>query len=311
MTIDRISTNMQAQYMMTELAAANAKLNESQQQVASGKVANDYAGYGDKTAALEAARSAATRAEAYKSATQTALNQANLQDTQLNTLSNLSNQLRQDVTKAVADNDGSSLMSQVQSIFDQALQVLNSKDGNGNYLFGGDKNSTPPVTATTLSALQALPSASNAFANGKVAASVNVADGETVTVGVLASDAGTQLLQTIKNIVDFNAGASGPLGSALTSTQSNFLSGEIQTATTAAQSVNNVMAGNGAVYNRLKGAISHQDTLSTLYKGFTSDIEDVDMTQAITNLNQNQTALQAALQVTARLNQVSLLNYIK
>ncbi len=44
-------------------------------------------------------------------------------------------------------------MSQVQSIFDQAVQVLNSKDANGNYLFGGDKNNTAPVTATSLSAL--------------------------------------------------------------------------------------------------------------------------------------------------------------
>ncbi len=311
MTIDRISTNMQAQYMMNELSVANAKLNQSQQQVSSGKVANDYAGYGDKTAALEAARSAATRADAYKTATQSALDQANLQDTQLNTLSDLSNQLRQAVTTAVANGDASSLMPSVQSIFDQAVQVLNSKDSNGNYLFGGDKNNTAPVTATTFSALQALPSASNAFANGTVAASVNVADGETVKVGVLASDAGTKLLQTIKDIVDYDASASGPLTGTISGAKSNFLSGEIQTATTAAQSVNDVLASNGAVYNRLKGAIDHQTTLSTLYQGFTSDIEDVDMTQAITNLNQNQTALQAALQVTAKLNQVSLLNYLK
>jgi flagellar hook-associated protein 3 FlgL len=41
-----------------------------------------------------------------------------------------------------------------------------------------------------------------------------------------------------------------------------------------------------------------------------SNIEDVDMPTAITQLNQNQTALQAALQVTAQLNQVSLLNYL-
>jgi flagellar hook-associated protein 3 FlgL len=215
------------------------------------------------------------------------------------------------VTKTVANDDSSTMMSELQGLYNQAVQVLNSKDGNGNYLFGGDNNSTPPVTATSLSALQALPSAANAFVNGKVAASVNVADGETVKIGVLASDAGTKLLQTIKDIADYNAGANGPFTGKLTGAQNTFLSGAIGTATTAAQTVNTVLAGNGTVYNRLKNAIDHQTTMNNLYTGFTSDIEDVDMAKAVTNLNQNQTALQAALQVTAKLNQVSLLNYLK
>lgn len=311
MTIERVATSMQTQYMLTQLATAGANLNTSQQQVATGKVATNYAGYGDKTAALEAARSAATRAEAYKASTQKALDQANLQDTQLSTLSDLSNQLRQAVTTAVASNDGTQLMSQVQGIFEQAVQVLNAKDANGNYLFGGDNNGTPPVTVSTLAGLSALGSGAAAFVNGSIASSVNVADGQNAKVGVLASDAGAQLMQVIKDVSDFNLGASGPFGAGLTGGQSSFLSGAIQSATTAAQSVNAVMASNGETYNRLKDAVSHQDTLSTLYQGFTTDIEDVDMAQAVTNLNQNQTALQAALKVTSQLNQISLLNYLK
>ena len=311
MSIDRVATSMQAQYMLAQLATASVKLDESRNQVATGKVAGDYAGYGDKTAALEAARSAAARAEGYKAATQSALSQADLQDTQLSTLSDLANQLRQAVTTAAANNDGSQLMSQVQSIFDQVVQVLNAKDSNGNYLFGGDKNSTPPITVTTLSDLAAAPDAASVFANGKIASAINVADGQTVTVGVLASDAGEQLMQSIKDIADFNGGANGPFNSTLTAAQTSFLSSSIQSTTASSQTVNHVLGENGTTYNRLKDAITHQDTLSTLYKGFTSDIEDVDMTQAITNMNQSQTALQAALQVTAQLNQISLLNYLK
>lgn len=311
MTVERVATAMQTQYMLTQLASAGVNLDTSQQQVASGKVASDYAGYGDKTAALEAARSAATRAAAYQASTQKAVDQANLQDTQLSTLSDLSNQLRQAVTSAVANNDATQLMSQVQGIFDQAVQVLNSKDSNGNYLFGGDNNGTPPVTVSTLAGLSGLGSGAAAFVNGQIASSVNVADGQSVKVGVLASDAGAQLMQAIKDVSDFNLGASGPFGAGLTGGQSTFLSGAIQTTTAAAQSVNAVMATNGETYNRLKDAVSHQDTLSTLYQGFTSDIENVDMAQAVTNLNQNQTAMQAALKVTSQLNQISLLNYLK
>lgn len=311
MTIDRVATSMQSQYLMAQVAKTSANVSDSQVQIASGKIANDYTGFGDKTAALEIARSAAARADAYKAATETALTQADLQNTQLTTLSDLAGQLRQAVTKAVAGNDGSNLMASVQSIFDEAVQVLNTKDASDNYLFGGDNNGTAPVAVATLADLSALPGAASAFANGGLSATVNVADGESVKVGVLASDAGSDLLQAIKDIADFNAGASGPLGSTLTDAQSTFLSGEIATAVTASKAVNDVAALNGGTYNRLKEAIARQDTLSTLYRGFTSDIEDADMTKAILNLNQNQMALQAALQVTARLSQVSLLNFLK
>ncbi len=71
------------------------------------------------------------------------------------------------------------------------------------------------------------------------------------------------------------------------------------------------MAVNGGTYNRLKDAVAHQDTLSRSIRASPRTSRDVDMAKAITNLNQNQTALQAALQVTARLNQISLLNYLK
>lgn len=310
MTIERVSTNAQTQFMLSQIGQANLNLDQTQNQVASGKIATDYAGLGDKTAILEAARSAASRADAYQSATQLALTQADLQNTQLSTLSNLAGQLRQAVTTALANNDASTLMTQAQSIYDQAVQILNTKDANGNYMYGGNKDNVPPVKAANLSDLSALPSAASAFDNGTVARSVNVADGETVKIGLLGSDIGTGLLQSLKNIADFNAGANGNFGQKLTGVQSDFLSGAIQSATAVSQNLNNVAAANGYTYNRLQDASDRQQATSTLYKGFTSDLEDVDMAQAVSKLNQNQVALQAALQVTSQLNKISLLNYL-
>jgi flagellar hook-associated protein 3 FlgL len=50
--------------------------------------------------------------------------------------------------------------------------------------------------------------------------------------------------------------------------------------------------------------------MATLYKGFISGIQDTNMADAATQLSLNQTAFQAALHVTAGLNQLSLLNYL-
>jgi len=310
MSVERVATNAQAQYLLSEIMQRTQALTTSQQQVASGKVSTTYAGIGNKTSALEAARASAARADAYQSATNAALNQVNLQDTELTQLSSISHQLQQALSDATGKDDATGLMQQVQNIFDQASQVLNAKDASGNYLFGGDKDNTPPLNVTSLSDLANLANVSDAFSNGTQKKSVMVADGQSVQIGMLASDIGTQLMQALKDIASFAAGPDGNFGTQLTSAQSDFLSGEIPLAQTATHGANAATASNGYINNQLTDASNQQQALSTLYGGFVSNIENVDMPTAISELNQNQTALQAALQVTAQLGQISLLNYL-
>ena len=309
MTIDRIATNTQAHYLLSQIMNANSTLETTQAQVASGKVSTNYVGIGDKTAALEAARAAAARADAYASNTQLAVTQTDLQDTQLTTLSSLAEQLKEAIATAVGNSDGAGLMATAQAVFDQAASILNSTDFNGNYIYGGGQGSTKPFTATALSDLDG-GSVSSFFQNGTQKKSVLVGDGQSVQIGVLASDVGTELMTALKNLVSADV-PSGSLDGALTSAQAANLTDDVlPSATQAYTDLNTATAVNGDIYNRLKDAVANQQSLSTLYKGFVSDIEDVDMTQAVTRLNQNQVALQAALSMTAKLGQLSLLNYL-
>ena len=150
--------------------------------------ANNYAGFGDKTQVLTASISANARNGAYQTATTLAVTQTDLQDTQLTSLQSLAAQLSKAVSDAVANNDGSTLMSQAQSIFDQASAILNSKDANGDYIYSGGKTDVSPVTVGSLSALAALPSVSqDAFANGTDSRkSVQVADPESASTTMAA-----------------------------------------------------------------------------------------------------------------------------
>jgi flagellar hook-associated protein 3 FlgL len=307
-TIDRVATASQSQYMLQQIMQSESKLDTTQQQVASGETASTYEGIGDQTAALEAAQSGVNKTTAYQSATQNALNQTNLQDTQLSQLSNLANTLRQDVTTAAGNGDASGLMDQVSSIYSEVVGILNTQDANGNYIYSGGNTGTPPVSATTLSQLGALSSSSQAFTNGTSTTSVRTSDSTTVQVGLTASDIGSSILSTIKSIVDQNTSSS--FGSTLTTAQSTFLSGAIQSATSAASDINTVAAQNGENYTQLNDALTTQQSLTTMYTGFASNISNVNMGQAVANLSLDQTALQAATEVTAQLNQISLLNYL-
>ncbi len=153
MTIERVSTNYQAQFLLSQVMQASDTLDQSQAQVSSGKESQTYAGLGDKTAALESARAAEDRANAYQSNTQIALTQTDLQNTQLTTLSSLASQLQQAITTAAGNGDGTSLMATASNIFDQASQILNSTNSSGNYIYAGQTSNTKPFTATSLTSL--------------------------------------------------------------------------------------------------------------------------------------------------------------
>jgi flagellar hook-associated protein 3 FlgL len=310
MTIGTISTSAQSALLVSQLNQDNAALNQTQQQVSSGLTSTTYGGIGDQTAALESAQAAVDRTNSYQAATQLGINQANLQDTQLTQLSSLASQLQQDITTSVANNSGATLMADASSIYDQVTQILNSQDSNGNYIYGGDQNDTPPVKTSSLSDLASLSSVSQAFTTGTVKGGVQVADGQTVQVGLLASNIGTGILQTLSDIANFNSSSNGNFGTTLTGAQSTFLSNEIPVAQSASETVNNVAAQNGHTYQQLQSALSQQQAMNTLYTGFVSNIQNVNMASAISSLNLDQTALQAATEVTAQLGQISLLNYL-
>ena len=312
MSIDRIATAQQSQYFLSQIENASGALNTTQQQIASGDNSTTYAGFGTQTQVLQATMSANSRNSAYQTATSLAVTQADIQDTQLTSLSSLATQLNSAVSTAISSNDPSTLMSQVQSIFNQAVSVLNSQDANGAYIYGGGNDSTPPVSVNSLSQLASLPSVSNAFTNGNNLKSVQVADGQTVTYGVTASGVASGLMQELQNIAQFDQGANGNFtGSTnLSGTQSSFLTGEMPAVTTVASNLNNATAQNGDNFSALTNAQTQQSTMATLYSGFISNIHDTNMAQAATQLSLDQTQLQAALQVTSSLNNLTLLNFL-
>ena len=312
MSIDRVATATQTATFLSQIQNAGAALDKTQEQIASGKNATTYAGFGSQTQVLTASISANARNDAYTTATKFAVTQTDVQDTQLTSLSSLAASLKKAVSDAVANNDATTLMSQAQSIFSQASAILNSKDANGDYIYSGGKTDVPPVTVNSLAALQALPSASAAFANGSLTKSVQVADGVSVSYGVTASSVGTGLMQALQDVAQFDAGASGNFNAAtsLTSAQSNFLTNAIAQTTTVGTNLNAVTAANGYVSNRLTDAQGQQSSMTTLFSKFISDIQDTNMADAATQLSLNQVQLQAVLQVTAGLNKLSLLNFL-
>src|SRR5689334_15322482 len=101
MSIDRISTTAQTAYMLAQIQNAGNALDKVQEQIASGKNASTYAGFGDQAQVLTATISANARNSAYTGATKLAVTQTDLQDTQLASLSSLASALKKAISDAV------------------------------------------------------------------------------------------------------------------------------------------------------------------------------------------------------------------
>jgi flagellar hook-associated protein 3 FlgL len=309
MSVDRVATSTQSAYLTTQLLKQEAKVSTLSSQVASGQVSSSYAGYGDKTMAMESARATVNRTTAYQTATNLALTQTELQDNQLSQLSTLAGNLKEAVSNAVATGDGSTLSTTCSDIFDSVAAILNYKDSNGTYIYGGGNDTDQPFSVASFGDL-ATATLSSSFNDGTATRSVQVADGQSIDTGLTASAVGTQLMTVLQNISSY-IDTNGDFTDTITAGQENFLTQQITAATGAYKDINQTAAANGSAYNQLQDAADTQTTMLTLYKGFVSDIQDVDMTTAATNLSNAQVALQAVVQVTSTLNSVSLLDYLK
>jgi flagellar hook-associated protein 3 FlgL len=234
----------------------------------------------------------------------------------LQSLQTISNRVGEIATSAGdatnSQTDLNTYASEVTSLIQQAAQLVNSKDpATGQYLFGGTNSGQQPFTVTT-------------DANGNVTgvtysgnSSVNqteIASGVNVSVdlpGVNTSGSGAQGL-----ITDSRTGAD--LFNHLISLQNNLLAGNTSaisgTDTANLQNDENNLtyqvAYNGNVQTQLNTAAAFATSQSTSLTGLISNASSADLATTMTQLSQAQTAYQAALESSATIMQLSILNFL-
>jgi flagellar hook-associated protein 3 FlgL len=223
------------------------------------------------------------------------------------------------MVQAVGLNSGLGFIDKVAAAFERATDLLQTKD-RGQYVFAGTRTDTPPVNATTTADFLALANSGDIFENNQQKAQARVDDARTVEFGVLADETAGPLMNALHRILQFDAGTlpagagafapAGPFGDPLTGNQRDFLVAEFQNAVAGVDAIREQEAANGVRMQSLEKVMTRQEEDRAFIKGFIAEIEEVDIAEALVKLNQDETALEASLNVTARLNRISLLDYI-
>lgn len=307
--MERVATMMQSQAMLSELTRSQRNLFDAQREVATGKRINEFSDAPSDLGALLAARAADSRAADFAAGAKSVRQRLDLQNTHMEELADVVGDLKQTVLDAIANNGGLALKSEMDGAVKRMVSILNTQV-DGKYIYGGTRQDVPPVTVQSLTDLLALPATADAFQNNAVAQSAKIDNAQTIEFGQLASVLGQPLFDIIRQLGAFDAGVNGPIADKLTTVQSDFLTTMLPGLTQAYQDANEALARNGVAYRAADDAVNqHADTRATL-AGLISDIEDVDMAEAITKLNNAQTALQASAKTFATVQNLTLLDYL-
>jgi flagellar hook-associated protein 3 FlgL len=211
-----------------------------------------------------------------------------------NTLTSLKQLAIQMSTATNNDSARAAGVLQLQQMKSQMVALGNTQL-NGKYIFGGFKNDTPPFDATT-----------GAFTGTTDATSLEIAPGSSVPVtysgGTLIAGAGggTDIMGIFDNLI-------AAVGSGnLTAVQ-----GQLGAIDSAATQITSAQAVVGASMNRLSTASSVASDMNIATSQVLSSIQDADFTQVVSDLSKQQTAYQAAIAASAKISQVSLLDYLK
>lgn len=230
---------------------------------------------------------------------------------------------------AVEANDATQTPTALQQIGTEVNQMLNgmlataNSQYNNRNLFGGSATSTatPPFVATTdpvtglITGVNYQPNPPFTSQNFDALSTV-AAPGVTVQYNLLGANNPATGNTNFGVFQNGNAGGVDIFQTLITfrddlnSDNTGNLSTDLQNIQAAVSQLNTATTMTGTAQQRLTNQQTANDNTQTTLGTTLSKEEDTDMAAAISQLNLLQTSYQAALKVSAQINQVSLLNYI-
>ncbi len=189
--------------------------------------------------------------------------------------------------------------AEVNQLLAQAVNLANSKDGT-EYLFGGTTSSVAPF-----------------LYDGSGPASTFTVQGSTGGVRAVEIGSGQRIAPTHDGTEVFGDSSSGvlktisDLASALATNDVSKLQGTLGPLDSDQKHIQMMLGETGARANQLQLADANLTAFRTALLSSTSDLQDVDIEQAVTTLATKQTAYQAAMAASARVLNLSLTDYLR
>ncbi len=306
----RVATNANFQSALLDLQRAQSRQQDAQNRIATGKVATDLRGFGRGAETLTALKAADARLSGFIANGEAVKARLDTQALAFDRLIESTDIAREAVANALAAGRFDGLMLELEGAFQAAQGALNLKH-QGAYLFAGARTTEMPVEASTLTDLAAEPTLDDVFSNDQLVSSSRLDDTMVVSTGFLANEIGGPLMEVMRAVQAYHTGPNGPITGRLDDAGKAFLQQQLAAFDSARESTVLASARNGALQNRVEALLTAQEAQQLQLGDLIGNRTDADMSQAVTDLNLSQIAIQASAQVINQLRDVSLLNLLR
>jgi flagellar hook-associated protein 3 FlgL len=317
MSISRVTTSFMQNQALSYLNTNMSLLSTLQQTLSSGQKINSPSDDPVGLTRILALSNTLKSDERYGNNIQDSIAEANTADNAMSSMVELVQRVQELATQAANftnNQDGRDAIAlEIDQITNQLVQLGNTDIG-GKYIFGGHRTDAPPFSRTGDDISYAgNPTTESWQRNVEIARgvelTVNVNGNEmmgesTVNAGPPVSVTGSGIFQTLIQL-KLNLEDSASL------TQLTDIRSKLDTLATDMNTILSKQAIIGAVSNRLTVTQDRIDERKSILTQQFASIQDVDMPKVIANINQQQNVFESSLNVTARLMQSSLLNFLR
>lgn len=200
------------------------------------------------------------------------------------------------------NSDRDAIATELRENLSSLVALANTRDGNGEYIFAGDKVNTVPIVETVVAGIYTYTyDGDNGQRNLQVGANRQVAVGDTGFATFMdipfSGGPNQSVFATINEfIVKMQANVSDTI--------------VLQDIQTAIDTILSTRAKVGARLNTIDTQRDLNESFILQSKQTISNIEDLDFTEAISRMNQQLVSLQASQQTYIRIQNLSLFNYL-
>jgi flagellar hook-associated protein 3 FlgL len=299
--LTRIGDYAQNQLTTQLLLDAQSRARTAQIQISSGKTATSYSDIADGTSRLVSTQAALQWVQGFQTNNQLVSDRLDAMDSSTSSLVDIATRLKTLLIQRLNSGQGTvpgTITPDAQNMLQEAISALNVQV-DGRYLFAGSKSDAPPVVLDP--GYSAFGSPDDTYYQGdNIELTAQADTGVNLTYGMTANREGFQdLIGALRTVIEGDG-----------SDDQTMLSSALDLTNSALTKITGYEGEIGARQSEL-GKINdgHADTELYLQRQV-SDVEDVDLTEAISRLTQDQSVVEASLATIAQLKQMSLVDFL-
>ncbi|MCZ6722076.1 MAG: flagellin [Proteobacteria bacterium] len=298
----RVANLAQHTFFLNNVLNLQSRTFEQQAQIATGKKALNYSGIARDAKRLITLEGSKSQTAQFVENNQRVIARAERMDAAVSGIFDAASELRTTLIQRLNDAGGDmvNLSLIAQNLLDSVGSLLNS-DEDGRFLFSGSMTDTPPVQFPVPDPASFGVLDNNYYQGDNIQLTVRADVNLTVTYGMGADRIGFQrIIGALKAAVEGHAtNDKGLIESALSL-------------------VNTAIADLADYRNELGNTLLTLDDTNSRHRDFVvyldnqiSNIEDVDITEAIIRLTENQTILEASFLTVSRLSNLNLSDFLR